>query len=31
MGKVIAALKRAPEAPLLDFAAVSKLVQSKLL
>ena len=30
MGKVIAALKQRPEAGLLDFGAVSKLVQSKL-
>ncbi len=30
MGKVIGALKQRPEAPLLDFGAVSKLVQSKL-
>jgi uncharacterized protein YqeY len=30
MGKVIAALKKRPEAPLLDFGAVSKLVQAKL-
>lgn len=30
MGKVIAALKQRPEAPLIDFAAASKLVQSKL-
>ena len=30
MGKVIGALKQHPEAPLLDFGAVSKLVQSKL-
>jgi hypothetical protein len=30
MGKVIAALKQRPEAPLLDFGAVSKLVQAKL-
>jgi hypothetical protein len=30
MGKVIAALKQRPEAPLLDFGAVSKIVQGKL-
>lgn len=30
MGKVIAALKQRPEAPLLDFGAVSKIVQAKL-
>ncbi len=30
MGKVIAALKARPEASLIDFGAVSKLVQSKL-
>ncbi len=30
MGKVIGALKQSPEAPLLDFSAVSKLVQAKL-
>lgn len=30
MGKVIAALKQRPEAALLDFGAVSRLVQSKL-
>jgi hypothetical protein len=30
MGKVIGALKARPEAPLLDFGTVSKLVQSKL-
>lgn len=30
MGKVIGALKKLPEAGLIDFAAVSKLVQSKL-
>lgn len=30
MGKVIAALKKSPEAGLLDFAAVSKAVQAKL-
>jgi uncharacterized protein YqeY len=30
MGKVIGALKQRPEAPLLDFGVVSKLVQSKL-
>jgi uncharacterized protein YqeY len=30
MGKVIAALKQRPEAGLLDFGAVSKLVQAKL-
>ena len=30
MGKVIALLKLKPEAPLMDFGAVSKLVQSKL-
>lgn len=30
MGKVIAALKKRPEAALLDFSAVSKLVQAKL-
>ena len=31
MGKVIGALKQRPEAGLIDFGAVSKLVQSKLL
>lgn len=31
MGRVIAALKQRPEAPLLDFGAVSKLIQAKLL
>ncbi len=31
MGKVIGALKQRPEAALIDFGAVSKLVQSKLL
>jgi uncharacterized protein YqeY len=31
MGKVIGALKKRPEAALLDFGAVSKLVQAKLL
>ena len=30
MGKVIGALKQRPEAPLIDFGAVSKLVQAKL-
>jgi uncharacterized protein YqeY len=30
MGKVIGALKQKPEAPLIDFSAVSKLVQAKL-
>jgi uncharacterized protein YqeY len=30
MGKVIGALKKRPEAPLIDFRAVSKLVQAKL-
>jgi len=30
MGKVIGALKQSPEAPLLDFGTVSKLVQAKL-
>ena len=30
MGKVMAALKTAPEAALLDFAAASKLIQAKL-
>ena len=30
MGKVIGALKQRPEAPLLDFGVVSKLVQAKL-
>ena len=30
MGKVMAALKQRPEAPLLDFGAVSKLIQAKL-
>ncbi len=30
MGRVIGALKQRPEAPLLDFGAVSKLVQAKL-
>ncbi|MBW8781600.1 MAG: GatB/YqeY domain-containing protein [Verrucomicrobia bacterium] len=30
MGKVIGALKQRPEAPLIDFGAVSKLIQSKL-
>lgn len=30
MGKVIGAIKQRPEAPLLDFGAVSKLVQAKL-
>ncbi len=30
MGKVIAALKKLPEASLIDFGAVSKLVQTKL-
>jgi uncharacterized protein YqeY len=30
MGKVIGALKQRPEAALLDFGAVSKLLQSKL-
>ncbi len=31
MGKVIAALKKRPEAGLIDFGAISKLVQGKLL
>jgi uncharacterized protein YqeY len=30
MGKVIGALKKRPEAPLIDFGAVSKVVQAKL-
>lgn len=30
MGKVIGALKKRPDAPLIDFGAVSKLVQAKL-
>jgi uncharacterized protein YqeY len=30
MGKVIGALKQRPEAPLIDFGAVSKLIQAKL-
>jgi uncharacterized protein YqeY len=30
MGKVIGALKQRPEAPLIDFGAASKLIQSKL-
>jgi len=30
MGKVIGALKKKPEAPLIDFAAASKIVQAKL-
>jgi uncharacterized protein len=30
MGKVIGALKKKPEAPLIDFAAASKLVQARL-
>ncbi|HEY1794352.1 MAG TPA: GatB/YqeY domain-containing protein [Opitutaceae bacterium] len=30
MGKVMAALKQKPEAPLIDFASASKLVQAKL-
>lgn len=30
MGKVIGALKQRPEAPLIDFGAVSKLIQEKL-
>jgi hypothetical protein len=30
MGKVIGALKKMPEAALIDFAAASKLIQSKL-
>ncbi len=30
MGKVIGALKQSPEAPLIDFSQVSKLVQAKL-
>jgi uncharacterized protein YqeY len=30
MGKVIGALKKRPEAALIDFGAVSKLVQAKL-
>ncbi|MEO6873530.1 MAG: GatB/YqeY domain-containing protein [Opitutaceae bacterium] len=30
MGKVIGALKQRPEAPLIDFGAVSKIIQSKL-
>jgi hypothetical protein len=30
MGKVMAALKQKPEAPLIDFSAASKLIQAKL-
>jgi uncharacterized protein YqeY len=30
MGKVIGALKQTPEAPLIDFAQVSRLIQAKL-
>ena len=30
MGKVMAALKQKPEAPLIDFASASKLIQTKL-
>jgi hypothetical protein len=30
MGKVIGALKQRPEAPLIDFGVVSKIIQSKL-
>ncbi len=30
MGKIMAALKQRPEAPLIDFAAASKLIQSRL-
>jgi uncharacterized protein len=30
MGKVIGALKQRPEAPLIDFGAVSKIIQAKL-
>ncbi|MGA3006700.1 MAG: GatB/YqeY domain-containing protein [Opitutaceae bacterium] len=30
MGKVIGALKQRPEAPLIDFSAVSKMIQAKL-
>jgi uncharacterized protein YqeY len=30
MGKVIGALKKRPEAPLIDFGAISKLVQTRL-
>jgi uncharacterized protein len=30
MGKVIGALKQAPEAPLIDFSQVSKLIQTRL-
>jgi hypothetical protein len=30
MGKVIGALKKKPEAPLIDFAAASKIIQAKL-
>ena len=30
MGKVMAALKQKPEAPLIDFASASKLIQAKL-
>jgi uncharacterized protein YqeY len=30
MGKVIGALKQRPEAPLIDFSAVSKIIQAKL-
>jgi uncharacterized protein YqeY len=30
MGKVIGALKKTPEAPLIDFSAASKLIQAKL-
>jgi uncharacterized protein YqeY len=30
MGKVIGALKQSPEASLIDFGAVSKLIQARL-
>jgi hypothetical protein len=30
MGKVIGALKKKPEAPLIDFSAASKIIQTKL-
>ena len=30
MGKVIGALKQRPEAPLIDFGVVSKIIQAKL-
>jgi hypothetical protein len=30
MGKVMAALKQKPEAPLIDFSSASKLIQAKL-